>query len=120
MPCVLRVGYLRRTSLHESITSSVGLLLSTRVGQMPFDPKFGCDVWEKEFSDLYTANKANLRASLRNTIDRFEKRLHNVSVSFTSTDTARLHVLGMTVKVKGNYRDDEGKEQMFESSYLLG
>ncbi len=119
LPLTLREGYLPRADLKESITYSIGLLLSTRVGTMPFNPEFGCDLWDKEYSDLYTASKADIRASLRNAIDKFEKRLYNVSVSFGSVSTDAPHSLGMAVKVTGNYLDGN-EEKKFEASYALG
>ncbi len=119
LPFVLREGYLGRAGLQESITFSVGLILSSRPGALPFDPIFGCDVWEKEFSDLYSANKAELRSSLRNSIDRYEKRLYNVSVTLVSVTDNRREALGMAVQVTGNYRED-GEERKFEASYHLG
>ena len=93
--------------------------MSSRPGALPFDPIFGCDVWEKEFSDLYSANKAELRSSLRNSIDRYEKRLYNVSVTLVSVTDNRREALGMAVQVTGNYRED-GEERKFEASYHLG
>jgi phage baseplate assembly protein W len=120
LPVSLRNGYLNRAdSTEESIFHAVGLLLSTRIGQMDCIPDFGCDIWQMEFSDLEVANKGEVRASLRNAIDRFEPRLFNVTVSFTSRTDSASHVLGMSVKVAGNYRDD-GEEKKFEASYSLG
>lgn len=120
LPTALRNGYLNRAdSLEESIFHAVGLLLSTRIGQMDFLPEFGCDIWQMEFSDLEVANKGEVRASLRNAIDRFEPRLFNVTVSFTSRTDSASHVLGMSVKVTGNYRDN-GEEKKFEATYSLG
>ncbi len=119
LPLVLREGYLPRTDLRESIIYSIGLLLSTRVGSMPFDPEYGCDLWDKEFSDLYTANKADIRASLRNAIGKFEKRLYNVSVSLVHSGDQIKQALGMVVKVTGNYLDDN-EEMKFEARYDLG
>ena len=119
LPFVLREGYLVRASLQESITYSIGLLLSTRLGTIPFSPDFGCDVWEKEFSDLYTANKADIRASLRNAIDKFEKRLYNVSLSFTDAAGDSPRVLGMAVKVMGYFRE-ENEEKKYEATFYLG
>ena len=95
------------------------MILSSRIGMMRFYRKFGCEVWEKEFADLYTTNKADIRANLRNAIDKFEKRLYNVSVTFSSEPSLKARVLGMKVKVNGNYRDGE-REEKFESTYLLG
>ncbi len=118
LPFALTDGYLRRADLQESLTYSVGLILSTRVGSLRFEPEFGCQIWDKEFSDLYTANKANIRANLRNAIDKFEKRLYNVSVDFTSAGDESSPVLGLQVRVNGNYKDSE-KEHKFEGTYLL-
>ncbi len=120
LPLIFRNGYLPRTDLFESLRLSVGLLLSTRPGMLPFAPEYGCEIWEKEFSDIVVANKAEIRANLRNAIDKFEKRLYNVSVSFVGMNTAKPRALGIVVKVSGNYRDEQGEEQKFEASYSLG
>jgi phage baseplate assembly protein W len=119
LPFVLREGYLDRATLHESIAFSIGLILSTRVGTMPFAPDYGCEIWDREYSDLFTANKGDVRANLRNAIDHFDKRLYNVSVSFAGAAETGPHSLGMTVKVSGNYLED-GEEKKFEASYRLG
>ncbi len=119
LPFVLRDGYLDKASLLESITYSVGLLLSTRQGMMHFDLDYGCDIWTKEFSDLYAANKADIRASLRNALNKYETRLYNVSVSFVSMDDNSPHTLGLAVKVSGNYKDGN-EEKKFDASYVLG
>lgn len=119
LPFVLREGYLDRVGLHESIMYSVGLIISTRPGTMPFDPGFGCDIWDKEYSDLYTANKADMRSSLRNAVDKYEKRLYDVTVSLIEVGEAGHESLGMGVKVTGNYRDN-GEEKKFEATFHLG
>jgi phage baseplate assembly protein W len=119
LPYVLRQGYLLKASLHESITYSVGLILSTRIGEMHFNEDFGCNIWEKEFSDLYTANRANIRAALRNAINKFEKRLYNMSVDFSPSEVEETKILGMQVRVSGYFLDDD-KEKKFEGVYNLG
>ncbi|MCP4570183.1 MAG: GPW/gp25 family protein [FCB group bacterium] len=119
LPFVLRQGYLDTADILESITYSVGLLLSSRPGSMPFDPEYGCDIWDKEYSDLHSTNKAEVRSSLRNAIDRYEKRLYNVSVSFTGIDKATSQILGINIKVTGNYREDD-EEKRFEAKYRVG
>ncbi len=119
LPFALRDGYLEKATIHESITYSVGLLLSTRPGMMHFDTEYGCDIWNREYSDLYAANKADIRASLRNAINKYEDRLHNVAVSFGSVDDSSPHSLGLAVKVSGNYKDND-EEKKFDASYVLG
>jgi len=120
LPYVLREGYLDRASLLESLTHSIGLVLATRMGTMPFDPEFGCAIWDREYSDLYSANKGDIRAALRAAIDKYEKRLYNVSVSFSGLDDPAAHTLGVVVKVSGNYRDENGEEMRFSANYQLG
>ncbi len=119
LPLVMRDGYLARCDLNDSIKYSVGLILSTRVGSIDFNPEFGCDLWDKEYGDLYAANKAEVRASLRNAIDNFEKRLYNVTVSFGVDEEKTTRVLGITVKVTGNFMDGK-EEKKFSASYNLG
>ncbi len=119
LPLVLREGYLSRANLEESLKYSIGLIVCTRVGMMPFAPEYGSALWEKEFSDILTANKSDIRAGIRNAIGEFEKRLYNVSVSFTGLEDASPHTLGMIIKVYGNYIDGT-EESKFESTYQLG
>lgn len=119
LPLVLREGYLPRAALNESIRYSIGLILSTRVGSIPFDPGFGCEIWDKEFSDLYTANRGDIRASLRNAIGRSQKMLYNVSVSFANVEGSNAHPIGLAIKVTGNYREDD-EEKKFEGTFVIG
>lgn len=119
LPLVLRDGYLARADLKESITHTVGLILSTRLGTMPFNPEFGCDLWEQEYTDLHVADKGRIRASLRNAIGKFEPRLYDVSVSFTTSEKTTTHGLGLRVKVTGNYREGD-QDQNFTATYGLG
>jgi len=119
LPLTLREGYLPRSNVEDSIMNSIGLILSTRIGSIPFNPEYGCGVWEKEFSDLYTANKADVRASIRNAVDRFEKRLYNLSVSFSDLEGSAARPIGIAVKVTGNYKDEE-EEKAFEGIFTVG
>lgn len=118
LPFVLRQGYLDTADILESITYSVGLILSSRPGVMPFDPEYGCDIWDKEYSDFHSTNKAEVRSSLRNAIDKYEKRLYNVSVSFSALDEASSQAMGIAIKVTGNYREND-EEERFEAVYRV-
>lgn len=119
LPFALRKGYLNKTDLHDSISNSVGLILSTRKGSLPFDQDFGCDLWDKEFSDLFTANRSEIQGSIRNAINKYEPRLFNVSVTIINIDTGPTHPLGIALKVIGNYRDGDD-EKRFEGSFSIG
>jgi len=87
---------------------------------MSFFAEYGCDLWEKEYSDTIAVNKGDIRASLRNAIATFEKRLYNTSVSIAQDNVDSPHVLGLKVKVTGNYRDESGEERKFEAAFNLG
>jgi len=119
LPFRLRNGFCDREDLYGSIKHSIGFILCTRPGSLPFDPEFGCNVWDKEYADLTSTNKADVRASIRNAIDRFEKRVYNLSVSFTAADSISTHSLGLTVKVSANFKDN-GEEKKFQENYNLG
>lgn len=118
LPVRLTHGFFDRGDLAESLRHSVGLILSTRIGQLMFLPQFGCTVWEKEYSDILSANKSDIRAGLRNSIDQYEKRLYNLSVSFSPEDRKAGGSMHMSIRVSGNYRDGS-EERKFEETYRL-
>ena len=115
LPLALEEGHFPRCGLKESLVNSVTLIISTRVGQLPFLREFGCMLWEREFSDLHTASKADVRASIRNAIAVHEPRLYNVDVVFSEGDTRQPRRIGLTVKVSANYQED-GVEKMLDIS----
>ena len=119
LPFLLRKGFLDKTDLYDSITNSIGLILSTRKGSLPFDPEYGCDLWDKEFSDLFMANRSELQGSIRNAIDIYEARMFNVSVSLMNIDSGPDHPLGIAVKVIGNFKDEKD-ERRFEEIFSIG
>lgn len=119
LPFVLHKGYLGRAEIYDSIAQSVGLILCTRLKMLPFDRNYGCDIWEQEFSDVQTINKSDMRASVRNAISVYEKRLDNVAVSFADMSDGKPHSIGLVAKVTGTYFDGKSKKR-FEANYNVG
>lgn len=119
LPLVLRNGYFSKSDLHDSIADSIGLILSTRKGALPFDPEYGCALWDKEYSDLYTANRSEIQASVRQAISQFEQRIFNVTVSLIKVESGTRHSLGVAVRVTGNFKDDS-EEKKFEEVFIIG
>ena len=119
LPFIIRKGFLEKTDIYDSITNSIGLILSTRKGSLSFDPEYGCDLWDKEFSDLFMANRSELQGSIRNAIDIYEARMFNVSVSLMNIDSGPDHPLGIAVKVIGNFKDEKD-ERRFEEIFSIG
>ncbi|MCK4538975.1 MAG: GPW/gp25 family protein [Candidatus Krumholzibacteria bacterium] len=119
LPFALRKGYLKKTDLYDSVSNSIGLILSTRKGTLPFDEEFGCDLWDREYSDLFMVNRSDVQGSVRNAINKFEPRLYNVSVSLMNIESGPNHPLGVAVKVIGNYREEKD-EKRFEETFNVG
>lgn len=89
------------------------------MGDLPFLPDYGCEIWQMAFTDIETANRADVRSSLRAALDKYEKRLFSVSVSFTHDHGPGPQILGIRAKVTGTFLDN-GQEQRFEAVYNLG
>ncbi len=119
LPFSLDKGYLKKVDLYDSIANSVGLILSTRIGSIPFEPGYGCEIWEKEFSDMQSTNRGDIRAGVRNAIGKYEKRLHHVSVSMENVEVRSGRPLGIVIKVSGKF-DEDGKEKRFEETFTTG
>ncbi len=119
LPFALRKGYLKKLGLQDSISASIGLILSTRRGALPFDPDYGCDLWEREYSDLYLVNKSDVQGAVRVAITKNEPRLYNVSVSLLNIAAGPNHPLGIAIKVIGNFKDDR-EEKRFEEIFSIG
>ena len=119
LPFALKKGYLEKTDLYNSISNSIGLILSTRRGTLPFDPEYGCGLWDREFSDFIMVNRQDVQGSVRNALNQFETRLFNVSATLMNIDTGPVHPLGIAVRVIGNYRD-ENVEKRFEEIFKIG
>jgi len=118
LPLTLEEGHFPRCNLRDSLVNSVRLIISTRVGQLPFLPEFGCMLWEREFTDLHTASKADVRASIRTAIGVHEPRLYNVDVVFSEGDVGKHRQIGLIVKVTATYREG-GVEKMLDVSCIV-
>ena len=114
LPLALRKGYLEKTDLYNSIFNSIGLILSTRKGSLPFSPDYGCDLWEREFSDLLMVNRQDVQGSIRNAINQYEHRLFNVSATLINIDTGSSRPLGIAVKIIGNFKDEDDEKRLEE------
>jgi type VI secretion system lysozyme-like protein len=119
LPLVPTEGHLDRTDLESSIAQSIGLVLSTRIGQIPFWPEYGCGIWDKEYADLLTTNKAEIRSAVRNAIAAFEPRMYNVTVSFDPESAAAASALGLKIRISGDFRDGD-QEKKFTFEYQVG
>ncbi len=98
---------------------SIGLILSTRKGQLPFDPEYGSVIWDREYADIQASNKSELRSGLRDAIQKYERRLSSVVVSFEQPTSVGTRSIGVAVKVTGEYTDG-GHLRPFEAFYNLG
>ena len=64
------------------------MLISTRKGEMPGNPEFGCAIWDLQFQTIVDQRKweDTVVSSLTNAIKEFEPRLMNVRVGVTLSE----------------------------------
>jgi phage baseplate assembly protein W len=69
--------------LHQSIAQRIHLLLVTNLGEFRVDPNFGCIIWEHDFENVSNLNlwKDKMMRSVKDGLDKFEKRLFNCQVT---------------------------------------
>lgn len=69
--------------LHQSIAQRIHLLLVTNLGEFRVDPTFGCIIWEHDFENMSNLNlwKDKMMRSVKDGLEKFEKRLFNCQVS---------------------------------------
>ena len=68
-------------SLKASIAQNAYLILTTHFGESRYDPKFGCLIWDQDFEILVNIKwKDNVRLSLEEAVQLYEKRLTRVKV----------------------------------------
>lgn len=70
-------------SLEESIAQSIMTQITCRYGEVAGRPDYGSEIWELEFNQLVKIHEweEKVRRSLIDTIEKYEKRLYDVSVS---------------------------------------
>jgi phage baseplate assembly protein W len=93
---------LRKCSLEQSVMQHLHLLLTTAFGELSSDESFGCSVWENDFDNLTSSHrlKENIRMSLVQTIQQYEKRLGNVRVELIIRQEELPQLTGKYVKKK--------------------
>lgn len=64
------------TSDEEDIKKSLGILLSTRLGERIMQPEFGCDLTELSFEPLSTSLKTYITDLINTAILYHETRIH--------------------------------------------
>ena len=74
-----------RTSLQQSVTQHLHLLLTTAFGEFPGDEGFGCGIWDHDFDNVTSAHKLKelIRQSLLKSIQEQEKRIGSVRVELS-------------------------------------
>lgn len=71
-----------RCSKEESIAQNIMMIITSRYGEVVGRYDYGSDIWELEFSQLVKINEweEQVRTSLVESINKYEKRLKNIKV----------------------------------------
>lgn len=72
---------LQQCSVEESIGQHIHLLITTAFGEIEYDPRFGCVVWDMDFDNLTAVNRMRdgIKGSVISAIQQYEPRLTKVS-----------------------------------------
>ncbi|UFH52071.1 GPW/gp25 family protein [Spirosoma sp. KNUC1025] len=74
-------------SLPQSIAQNLYLILTTHFNESRFDETFGCSLWDEDFTNQSNSRwKEDIRQSIEQTIQEYEKRLTQVRVRVDLTD----------------------------------
>jgi phage baseplate assembly protein W len=79
--------------LGESISQSLFMLITTRHGEMPGDPAFGCIIWDLQFEIVVDTMKWKyaVEQSILEGINRYERRLEQATVQVSLQDVEVAH-----------------------------
>ncbi|MFM2375080.1 MAG: hypothetical protein RLZZ165_177 [Bacteroidota bacterium] len=88
--------------LGESISQVIYLLVTTRRGEMPGNPDFGCLIWDLQFEIVVepVVWKTAVEKSLREGIARYEKRLTNTEVQVSLSDVESVYPFKQHPEIK--------------------
>lgn len=121
VPLTLTHGSLEKVPLRESISQYVGIIIGSRFGAFPFNPEFGCKIWDSEFTYFSPQSLGEFNRYIRNAISEHEKRLEKeelkVEIKQAFIEPYR-NKASLIAKVEGTYKED-GKEQPFEEEYVF-
>ena len=111
-------------TVEESIRQGIGLIITTRMGELRFDEEYGCRIWDKDF--VVISNQKGLeidaiKQSLEEAIRKHEKRIEsieNFNAKVVTEDTGgvrRIHQR-LEIQLSGHLR---GTNKQFEYSEVL-
>lgn len=85
----------RRCTLQASIEQNVHLILVTHNNEYRYDPDYGCEVWDNDFSFVLQDKswKNKIERSAQSALVNYEKRLDNIKV--------RVNLLEVPLVVQG-------------------
>ena len=74
---------LKKTSLEDSISQYLSVIITTAFKEYKHDHKFGSEIWESDYDLLTNINrlKEQIKKSLSNKVKSLEKRLENIQVN---------------------------------------
>jgi phage baseplate assembly protein W len=117
-----------RSSLQQSVTQHLHLLLTTSFGEFPGDENFGCGIWDHDFDNVTSAHKLKelIRQSLLKSIQEQEQRLNNVRVELMIVQeelaegaTGRRVKKRITISVSGVLHSTN-EPLVFRDSFFVG
>jgi phage baseplate assembly protein W len=93
---------LPKCSLKQSVNQHLYLILTTSFDEFKCDPSFGCAIWDNDFDNVTSGHKVkeNIRQSLLQSIQQYEKRISGVRVELMIVQEELPDSRGATRRVK--------------------
>ncbi len=113
-------------SLENSIAQNIHLILTTSFGEFKQDDSFGCSIWEYDFENTTRNNhwKDQIAKSIKESVEKHEKRLTNVHVKaevgqeeIRNKDGSRVNKK-IEIKLTGNLNLTNQHFEFFEKIFV--
>ena len=78
------------------------MLICTRKGELHSDPNFGCAIWDLQFEQIIDQRKweKQVKKSIKEGVERYEKRISEVQVSITLTEVEYIYPFKLYPEIK--------------------
>lgn len=83
----------------ESVKNSLVAIISTRKGERPFEPDFGCEIYSSLFENMNDFSAYTIENSIKQSITNYEPRVRLKSVQVVPFYDQNMYVISITYHV---------------------
>lgn len=87
----------------KAIQESIVGIVSTKKGERPFNPEFGCDISEQLFENISPASSFSIKYSIENAISKWEPRISIRKIEVNPLYDQNTYQVTIQYHLKTNY-----------------